>query len=122
MSTAPRDRAVFWRDERRLALAAQIIFVVVIAVALWAGVEALQASFRRQNIRLDWSFWRQPAGFELTALSWTVDLETLTFKQYDPGDSAGEALIAGLFNTIYVAALGIILATVFGIVVGVARL
>jgi len=100
----------------------QILFVVLLALAVWAGMEALQASLRRQNIRLDWSFWRQSAGFELSALSWTIDLETLSPKRYDPGDSAGEAMLAGLFNTVKVAGLGIILALLLGVAVGMARL
>jgi general L-amino acid transport system permease protein len=122
MNTRPDVRPPFWRDERRLAVAAQIIFILVIVAALWLAVEALQASFRRQNIRLDWSFWRQSAGFELTALDLTIDLESFTLKQYEPGDSAGEAMIAGLFNTIKVAMLGIVLATLWGTFLGVARL
>lgn len=122
MTARPASRPPFWRDERRLAIVGQVLFVVFVAVVLWAAVEVLQASFRRQNIRLDWSFWRQTAGFELSALTLTIDLESLSLKQYDPSDSAGEAMIAGLFNTIKVAALGIALATLLGIVVGVARL
>lgn len=122
MTIRPEIRPPFWRDERRLAVALQVLFVLVVLLALWGATEALQVSFRRQNIRLDWSFWRQPAGFELTALSWTIDLETLSFKRYDPGDSAGEAMVAGLFNTIKVAVLGIVLATILGTLVGVARL
>ena len=122
MTPRPEARPPFWRDERRLATAVQILFILLILLAVWAGVEALQASFRRQNIRLDWSFWRQSAGFELSALSWTIDLETLSPKRYDPGDSAGEAMLAGLFNTVKVAGLGIILALLLGVAVGMARL
>lgn len=118
----PHGVPPFWRDERKLAVAAQVLFVVAIAVAVLAANAALQASFRRQNIRLDWGFFRQPAGFQLTALTWTIDLETLSLKQYDPGDSAGEAMIAGLFNTVKVAVLGIALATLLGVFVGVSRL
>ena len=122
MTRRPEARPPFWRDERKLAAAVQILFVVLLALAVWAGMEALQASLRRQNIRLDWSFWRQSAGFELSALSWTIDLETLSPKRYDPGDSAGEAMLAGLFNTVKVAGLGIILALILGVAVGMARL
>ena len=99
-----------------------MLFVLAIVLALLAANAALQASFRRQNIRLDWGFFRQPAGFQLTALTWTIDLETLSLKQYDPSDSAGEAMIAGLFNTVKVAVLGIVLATLLGVFVGVIRL
>ena len=122
MTPRPEARPPFWRDERRPATAVQILFILLILLAVWAGVEALQASLRRQNIRLDWSFWRQSAGFELSALSWTIDLETLSPKRYDPGDSAGEAMLAGLFNTVKVAGLGIILALLLGVAVGMARL
>lgn len=118
----PHEVPPFWRDERKLAVAAQVLFVAALVVAVLAANAALQASFRRQNIRLDWGFFRQPAGFQLTALTWTIDLETLSLKQYDPDDSAGEAMIAGLFNTVKVALLGIALATLLGVFVGVTRL
>jgi general L-amino acid transport system permease protein len=115
-------RVPFWRDARKLAILTQIAFLVLVVLAFWWAGRALEQSFIRQNIRLDWNFWRQPAGFQLTALTLTVDLESLSLKQFDPGDSAGEAMIAGLFNTIKVAALGIVLATILGTIVGVARL
>jgi len=118
----PHSPPPFWRDERKLAVAVQVLFVAALAVAVLAADAALAASFRRQNIRLDWGFFRQPAGFQLTALTWTLDLETLSLKRYDPGDSAGEAMIAGLFNTVKVAVLGITVATLLGVLVGVIRL
>ena len=115
-------KPVFWRDARKLAILAQIVFAVAVVAALWSANVALHRSFIRQNIRLDWGFFRQPAGFEISALTWTIDLKTLSLKRYDPTASAGEAMIAGLFNTIKVAILGIILAMILGVVVGVARL
>ncbi len=122
MSSAPRKKVPLWRDARKLEAAAQLLFILLLALAVWGARLQIQRSFIRQNIRLDWSFWRQPAGFQLAALTWTVDLETLRPKLYDPGDSAGEAMIAGLFNTVKVAVLGVILATLLGLLVGIARL
>ena len=118
----PQSPPPFWRDERKLAVAAQVLFILALVVALLAANAALQASFRRQNIRLDWGFIRQPAGFQLSALTWTIDLDTLRLKRYEPGDSAGEAMIAGLFNTIMVAVVGIALAMLLGVSVGITRL
>jgi general L-amino acid transport system permease protein len=115
-------RPPFWRDSRRLAVVAQVVFVVALAAALWAAASTLQRSFVRQNIRMDWGFFSRPAGFELSALTWTIDLDTLRLTHYSPDDSYAEALVAGLFNTIKVAALGIVLATLLGVLVGVARL
>jgi len=122
MISRPPTHPPIWRDARVLAVVAQILFVLALAVLAWAGVREVRASFRSHHIRLDWSFWRQPAGFELSALTWTFDLDRLAFTRYDPGASAGEAMLAGLFNTMRVAVLGIALATVLGILVGVARL
>jgi general L-amino acid transport system permease protein len=117
-----RGKTPLWRDARKLEIAAQAIFLLVLVAAVWSANVVLERSFVRQNIRLDWAFFRQPAGFELTALTLTIDLETLRLKDYDPGDSYAEAMIAGLFNTIKVAMLGIALATFLGLFVGISRL
>lgn len=122
MAVPPRAKVPIWRDARKLEIAAQILFVLLLVLAVWGARVEVQRSFVRQNIRLDWGFWRQPAGFQLTALTWTIDLETFRPKLYDPGDSAGEAMIAGLFNTVKVAVLGIVLAVFLGLFVGISRL
>jgi len=112
----------FWRNARALSIVAQALFVVLLVAGVWAAKVAVERSMVRQNIRLDWGFIRQPAGFQLTALTWTVDLDTFSLKQYSPEDSYAEAMVAGLFNTMKVALLGIALALLFGLIVGIARL
>jgi general L-amino acid transport system permease protein len=118
----PAPPTPLWRDLRVLRIAAQVAFVAVLVALLWGAKVAVERSMVRQNIRLDWGFFRQPAGFQLTALGWTIDLEGLRVKRYGPEDSYAEAMIAGLVNTATVAAVGIVLATVLGLVVGIARL
>lgn len=118
----PSHAPPFWRDARVLGVLAQALFVVLLVAGLWGAKVVVERSMVRQNIRLDWGFFRQPAGFQLTALTWTVDFETLSLKRYSPEDSYAEAIVAGLFNTVKVALLGIALAMVLGLVVGVARL
>ncbi len=122
MKVTPAARPPLWRDARIREIVAQVLFVLLLAFAIWNVTSTLQRSFVRQNIRFNWGFFRQPAGFELTALTLTIDLETWRFKDYEPTDSYAEAMIAGLFNTIKVAGLGIVLATALGLLVGVARL
>ena len=111
-----------WRDARKLEIAAQALFVLLLALAVWGSAVTLERSFIRQNIRLNWGFFRQPAGFEISALTWTIDLETWRLKEYEPTDSYAEAMIAGVVNTLKVAALGITLGTVVGVLIGVLRL
>lgn len=116
------SRPAVWRDARTLAILAQVLVVLVVVATLWGAATTLQRSFIRRHIQLNWGILLQPAGFELSALQWTLDLHTLRFKRYDPTSSNAEAIIAGLFNTIQVAVVGIGLATLVGVVVGVARL
>lgn len=118
----PAGRPPFWRDARKQAIVLQIVFVAAVGLALWLAVRALQASLVRQNIRLDWGFFSQPAGFEVSALTSTIDLKTLTLTRYGPTSTYAEAIIAGAFNTVKVAVLGIGLALALGLLVGVARL
>ncbi|MDR7486061.1 MAG: ABC transporter permease subunit [Armatimonadota bacterium] len=118
----PATATPLWRDARVLGVAAQILFVVLLVAGTWGAKVAVERSMVRQNIRLDWGFFRHPAGFDLTALTWTMDLNRLSLKRYSPEDSYAEAMIAGLFNTIKVAILGIVLALGLGLMVGVARL
>ncbi|HEV8339995.1 MAG TPA: ABC transporter permease subunit [bacterium] len=122
MTSRPQARPPIWRDARRLEIIAQAFFVLLLALAVWGSAVTLERSFIRQNIRLNWGFFRQPAGFQISALTWTIDLETWRFKKYEPTDSYGEAMIAGVVNTLKVAALGITLATVVGVLIGVLRL
>jgi general L-amino acid transport system permease protein len=93
-----------------------------VVVLFWLGWSALSAGIARRGIRLDWGFLDQPAGFHLSALGLTVDLETLSLTRFGPDSSYAEALIAGIFNTVKVAVLGVALALTLGLLVGVARL
>ncbi len=111
-----------WRDARVLAVVAQVVFVALLVAGIWASKVAVERAMVRQNIRMDWGFFRRPAGFQLTALTWTLDLKHLSLRHYSPEDSYAEAMIAGLFNTMKVAALGIAMALILGLLVGVARL
>jgi general L-amino acid transport system permease protein len=45
-----------------------------------------------------------------------------SFIPYDPSNTYGRALLVGLVNTLVVSALGIVLATIVGVLAGVARL
>ena len=115
-------RPPFWRDARRQAVVVQVIFLIALAVAVWAGQHTLAVRMARQGIHLDWRFFGQHAGFELTALTYTIDLRTLRLTRYGAESTYAEAMIAGAFNTIKVAILGIALAFPLGLILGIARL
>jgi general L-amino acid transport system permease protein len=99
-----------WRDVRVIRVALQIAFVVAAVATLWWLYDNLATNLDRLGIRRDFSFLDQPAGF------------TIFGSDFSATSSIREALWVGLQNTLRVALLGIVLALVIGIVVGVMRL
>jgi His/Glu/Gln/Arg/opine family amino acid ABC transporter permease subunit len=75
------------------------------------------------GIPFTFSFLSQPAGFEISE---GVTVEAvgawLRLASFTAQDTNLQALICGLLNTLIVAAVAIVLSTVLGILIGVARL
>src|SRR5215471_8511835 len=101
----------FYRNVRVLAVLAQAAFAVGVIGLGWLLLTTMQANLRRQGIPISFAFLQQPAGFAIS--------EGLPF---DPSQSYLTAFGVGVVNTLRAAVAGIILATVLGISVGVARL
>ena len=74
---------------------------------LW---DNLQVNSQRQNIPTSFDYLDQPAGFPIA---------NSAFRQTQPVHAA---LVVGLLNTLRLAVVGIVLATVLGTLLGVARL
>lgn len=106
-------RPPFWRDERILAVLSQVVVVIVVAGLLYFLYSNLMAALRvRFNNPISFDFWDQTAGFDIK--------ESLI--SYSRASTYGRAFAVGLFNTLIVAILGIIFATILGIFIGVMRL
>src|SRR5688572_27196755 len=110
-SLAQIARPPFWRDVRILRILGQVVFVLVMVVALREVFLNLSFGLRRQGLDLSFDFLRQRAGFAIK--------EGIS---YSPNRTFVRALEVGLVNTLRVAAVGIVLATVVGVIAGVARL
>ncbi|OZM56709.1 amino acid ABC transporter permease [Lottiidibacillus patelloidae] len=102
----------FWRDKRYIPIIAQALFVVFVASLLiffainyFNGMAQIGRAFGYQ-------FLDSRAGFAITD----------TIIKYVPSDSYGRALFVGIVNTIKVSFFGLILATILGFIVGIARL
>ena len=102
----------FYRDERVLRILAQIISaVLIIGFVIWALFNFFRAAEAR-NMTLTFTFLNEAAGFPIS----NPPIE------YDPSMSFGRAFTVGVINTILVAILGIIFATIFGTLIALARL
>jgi general L-amino acid transport system permease protein len=110
-AVAGRARPPFWRNIRFLRALGQAAFVVAIVLLFREMFLNLQFGLDRQGQELNFEFLRQRAGFSIK--------EGIS---YNPNQSFVRALQVGLSNTLRVAVVGIILASIFGLVMGVARL
>jgi general L-amino acid transport system permease protein len=110
--TAPAlpPRTPPWRNVRVLRIVFQAVFLLVIVLFLLGLWENLTTNLRVQGIRTDFGYLQQPAGFAIAD------------ADFRPSQSIWDAVKVGAVNTIKVSLLGILVATVLGIVVGVARL
>ncbi|HEV8572970.1 MAG TPA: ABC transporter permease subunit [Actinomycetota bacterium] len=110
-TAAEAARPPFWRNVRVLRILGQVIFLALVAVALRELYLNLEFGVRRQGQDLSYEFLRSRAGFPIK--------EGIS---YSPNQPYLRAFLVGLVNTIRVAAVGIVLATLLGVVIGVLRL
>ena len=102
----------FYRDERILKAIAQVVSaVLIIGFIIWAVLNFLQAAEAR-NMTLTFGFLNEAAGFPIS----NPPIE------YQPSMSFGRAFLVGLVNTLLVAVTGIIVATILGTLMALARL
>src|SRR5205085_7298281 len=101
-----------WNDPKVRGIAYQVLFVgIVVAIGAFLVNNTL-TNLQRQNIASGFGFLHREAAFSIG--------ESLV--AYSPADTYFRAFLVGLTNTLYVAALGIVLATILGTVMGLARL
>jgi general L-amino acid transport system permease protein len=109
MTPAP---TAIWRDQRfRLALYQAAALLLVIAIGAYLVSNTL-ANLEERSIRTGFGFLSREAGFRIGE----------SVIAYDASNSYGRAYLVGILNTLRVSLLGIVLATLIGVLVGMARL
>jgi len=109
-TSEPRPRAPFYRNVHVLSWAFQlVVFAVVAAIALW-----LWGNFRRNTAASG-----IPTSFDFLSAPTTFSIPGADFS---PNSPVRSAYIVGLLNTLRVSIVGILLATILGITIGIGRL
>src|SRR3984885_13893077 len=101
-----------WRDAKIRGIAYQVVFVAAVVGFIAFIVHNTLTNIGRQNIATGFGFLHREAAFGIGE----------SVIAYSPADTYGRAFLVGLTNTLYVAALGIVLATILGTLMGLARL
>ncbi|WP_421993696.1 amino acid ABC transporter permease [Roseococcus sp.] len=108
----PRPLRISWSDERFRNIIYQVIVVAAVISLfgwLWSNT---RYNLEVRRIATGWGFLSREAGLPIG--EHLID--------YDPSMSYFRALLVGVLNTLKVAIIGIILATILGTLLGVARL
>jgi len=102
----------FYRDERILNITAQIVSTILIfGFLIWAILNFIEAADAR-NMELSFGFLKEAAGFPIS----NPPIE------YEAGMTYGRAFLVGLMNTLLISGVGIVAATIIGVLVALARL
>ena len=105
-------KAAFWNDPQVRAIFFQVL---VLGAVIGGGVYLVNntiANLERQGIASGFDFLERTAGFSIS----------MTLIEYSEENTYGRAFLVSLINTLVVAFIGVILATILGFIIGVARL
>ena len=106
-------RVVFYNDPKVRSIAYQLALCAVVGFLVYGAASNAIDNLARAHIASGFGFWNNTAGFDISQ----------TLIEYSSrGSTYGRAFWVGLLNTLLVAGVGIIFATIFGFVVGISRL
>ena len=98
----PQIRGLFW----------QAALIIIVGFLGYEAVINAATNMRARGIPTDFSFWDRVSSFDIN----------LTLISYSATSTYGRAFLVGLLNTLLVAVIGVVLATVLGFFIGIARL
>ncbi|ADZ93336.1 amino acid ABC transporter permease [Marinomonas mediterranea] len=112
MSENTNTNTSFLNDAGNRALIFQAVLLAVVVFVGYYLFSNLQANLETRGISTGFSFLNEPAGFPVL----------IHLIEYTEADTYGRAFAVALINTFVISLLGIILATVIGVIMGLARL
>ncbi|HLV18551.1 MAG TPA: amino acid ABC transporter permease [Pseudomonas sp.] len=112
VATSSRRHGSLLTDPQARAWIFQILAVAAVIAFGWFLFDNTQTNLQHRGITSGFAFLDNPAGFGIT--QHLID--------YSESDSYGRVFWVGLLNTLLVSVVGIVLATLLGFLLGIARL
>ena len=109
--TVVSGKIPFWRDVRVLRILFQVLFLFGVILLLAILYRNMLEGLRGLGLTLNFNFLQDEAGFDIS--------EGIA---YDPSDTYLKAFWVGILNTLRVSIIGIVCATLIGLLFGIARL
>ena len=108
----PPSSPAVWNDPRTRAVIVQVVVLVGVVLIGVYLVNNTLANMQARGIASGFGFLDRTAGFSIG----------MSLIGYEEANTYSRAFLVGLLNTLLVSAISIVLATVIGFVIGVARL
>ena len=105
-------KVALYNDPRIRAIFYQLLVIGFVLLGGWILVSNTVANLARLGVASGFGFLERPSGFDIGQ----------TLIDYSAASTFGRAFLVGFLNTIVVALVGIILATIIGFTMGIARL
>ncbi len=90
----------------------QGVLILIVGFLGWEAIVNASTNMRVRGIPTDFAFWDRVASFDINQ----------SLIEYTAASTYGRAFWVGLWNTLLVSALGVVLTTFLGFFIGVARL
>ena len=110
---SPPARVAFYNDPKIRSIAYQVALCAFIGFLVYAAARNAITNLERAHIASGFDFWNNTAGFDISQTLIQFDSQTSSY---------GRAFWVGLLNTLLVAGIGIVIATILGFIIGIARL
>ncbi|HYV88157.1 MAG TPA: amino acid ABC transporter permease [Candidatus Polarisedimenticolia bacterium] len=111
-SVTRKSGSSFWHNEFIRGIIFQVVVGGIILAAVIFFVHNTATNLAKRGIASGFDFLTGTSGFDIS----------ISLIPYSLQSTYGTAFIVGLLNTLLVSAIGIVLATIIGFIVGVARL
>lgn len=112
LAPSEKPKVAFWRDPEKRGYFFQALLFLGVGFLAYEAIANAIDNLARQKMASGLGFLNQIAGFDINQ----------TLVEYSNTSTYGRAFLVGLLNTLLVAGLGILLSTILGFSLGVARL
>ncbi|MBS0312858.1 MAG: ABC transporter permease subunit [Proteobacteria bacterium] len=109
--TPPKKRDWSWRSQAFRGLIYQIVLLALVAATGWFLAHNTAENMRVRGIQGGFDFLTTTAGFDIGE----------SLFHFDSNDPYWKAFLVGIVNTLRVAAVGILLTTILGTLIGIGR-
>jgi len=106
------NSVTFYNNPKNRAIIYQIFALAIIFLITYTVLDNMFINIEKRGITTGFDFLKSEAGFGILQ----------TAIEYDESDSHGKVFIVGLLNTLIVSAIGIVFASILGVLIGIGRL